>query len=474
MDSTTVLSMASHRMLPLRGDDVAVLADRSTGWCIVRKPEYDTLINYLADGNRTLANSDPKNRQVLTTMWDAGLLLANKQPHPDTVPTPQAYPDALLLKLTGGCNFDCSYCYDYDAKRFKARLDFERIKEIISFLLTKREKLGIVFHGGEPLLRFNLVQETVEYALQQAGSAARVGFAIQTNGSRFDDQVISFLEEYNFSVGISLDGATEESNALRTVRRGPTPLEYVKALLDKYPGFVRNRCGFLAVVSRTSAPHLPDFALWLQDQGISGLSFSFLDLIGRGETLVDERLTPDEAVDLYKRLVSMIRSGEIRDLALKSIIGRIRNLFTFQPRDLCHKGPCGAAGEFLVLDAEGGLRSCDCIYNPFFVLGGRDSKVPENSQHSARIALVDRHQRLRDSGPQCSKCSLFGLCGGTCVAKAIAHHGRADTVDPVECALALYIYPELLQEFADGGRMPLFEYFHRHRHAAPDFSSEKL
>jgi uncharacterized protein len=121
-----------------------------------------------------------------------------------------------------------------------------------------------------------------------------------------------------------------------------------------------------------------------------------------------------------------------------------------------------------------GLAPCDCVYDPFFVLGDGRSAVPRNDDSDARRAVVDRHAVLRDGTAECGTCALFGLCGGTCVAKAIAHHGRSDAVDPIECALSKYLYPELLREFAAGGELPLFEYYLRHRHVPAEIAPELL
>lgn len=105
------------------------------------------------------------------------------------------------------------------------------------------------------------------------------------------------------------------------------------------PQFVRQRCGFLAVASRTSAPGLPAFARWLQDFGVQGMSITFLDLAGRGADLADERLSPEQAVDLYAGLLEMIRNGQLHSLALRNLVARMNNLFTLQSRDLCYRGP---------------------------------------------------------------------------------------------------------------------------------------
>ncbi len=199
-----------------------------------------------------------------------------------------------------------------------------------------------------------------------------------------------------------------------------------------------------------------------QEEGVGSLSLSFLDLTGRGKAMLHERLSPEEAVEVYRTFIGLIRAGDIEALALRSLTSRIGNLFTFQPRDLCHKGPCGASNEFVVLDAEGATRTCDCIYDPFFELGERTGPIPPNASSRPRLQIIERHDWLRTDGPVCATCPLFGLCGGTCVAKAIASNGRSDSVDPIECAVVRYIYPVLLRELASADQQPLINYYYRH------------
>ena len=450
---------ASHRTLALPGEDLAVLADHNSGWCVLTRDEYLSL-------NAVLPVTIPQAAApaALDRLWAAGLATRDGLHADHALYEPSTYPTAVLLKLTGTCNIECEYCYDYDDKRFKAQQSFASIRDTLQRLLDRQDRISIAFHGGEPLLRFGLIQQVVEWL---APYRARVGYSIQTNATRFTPAVLDFLEKHEFSVGISLDGLDEASNALRTTRRSPTPLEGVQRLMRERPDFVRERCGFLAVASRTSAPGLPAFATWLQAFGVSGLSITFLDLAGRGAGLADQRLSPHEAVDLYRTLVGMIRRGEIRELGIRNLIARMHNLFMLQSRDLCYRGPCGAAADFLVLDAEGGQRTCDCVYHPYFEITAADADAPSESQ-PARRAILDRHAWLRTEGETCATCPIFGLCGGTCVAKAIVRTGTDRSVDPVECALSKYIYPELLREFVAEER-PLFEYYARHEHKPFEF-----
>jgi uncharacterized protein len=458
------LALAPHRILPLKNGDVAILAERNTGWCVVHEDEYHRLVAFLGGAPLTISQVSDASKRTLLDLWNAGLLLAGKQYHPETKRPLDRYPSSLLLKLTGACNFDCTYCYDYDRERFKARLDLDRICTAVDFLLSKREHLSITFHGGEPLLRFDLIQNIVNYTLGHLDQVSRVRFSIQTNGALINDEVVSFLEKHNFSVGISIDGKGEISNRLRPTRgRSLSAWGHVQRLFDEYPEFVSGRCGFLAVASKTSATSLPDFALWLQEQGVRGLTITFLDLTGRGINLFDEKLTPTQAVSLYARFIDLIRAKKIEELALNSIISRINNLFTFRPQDFCHKGPCGAAGEFLVLDAEGTFRTCDCIYDPYFELGKDQAEMDNFLGNPARHAIQERHEWLRDEGADCSSCALFGLCGGTCVAKAIANNGTPQSIDPIDCAITRWIYPLLIEEFTCGGKTPILDYYRIHK-----------
>jgi len=465
--SSALLSLAPCRTLALRSGSLALLAERSTGWCIINRSGYTTLTEHLGRP-RGFDDFDPTVHPLLAQLWNAGLLYADGRAHPEYTPKAAEYPSSLLLKLTGACNLECTYCYDYERERFKANADFERIREAIVFLLSKRQDLALVFHGGEPLLRFDLIEAIVEFALKTAGDRNRLRFSMQTNGTLLNARIIRFLEEHQFSVGISLDGITDASNGLRLLHNGSSSLQKITSLIQQYSDFVREHCGFLAVVSRTSAPHLPEFALWLQELGIRGLTISFLDLTGRGTELAEEKLTPSEAVTVYALFIDMIRRGAINRLSLHSLISRIDNLFTPMPRNFCHKGPCAAADDFLVLDAQGTFRTCDCIYDDFFLLGDKSKALVNIIQHPARDAVRERHSWLRDSSPLCHKCPLFGVCGGTCVAKAIANHATPLSVDPTECALSQYIYPELLNEFDSAesnpqSGAPLLSWYHRHR-----------
>ncbi len=116
---------------------------------------------------------------------------------------------AFTIILTDRCNFRCSYCYQKKADRW---LDIRTIKKALDFFwpcLT--EECYINFYGGEPLLAFDQISETVAY-LERLNRARKrkIHYAITTNGSLLTEEILQFLDEHAFSLLLSFDGWAQD------------------------------------------------------------------------------------------------------------------------------------------------------------------------------------------------------------------------------------------------------------------------
>ena len=85
----------------------------------------------------------------------------------------QAPIGTLVLTLTTGCNLGCSYCYREDLESPKAAqvMEHETALQAIDLLLRQaadRDRVGIVFFGGEPLTRFAAIRALTQEALARA------------------------------------------------------------------------------------------------------------------------------------------------------------------------------------------------------------------------------------------------------------------------------------------------------------------
>ena len=92
----------------------------------------------------------------------------------------------ILVNYT--CNFKCIYCYSA-AGRSLRQIDFKQIKAVIDYLFCsgkKQENPYIINFsgGGEPLLNFDLIRQTVDYIKEvNRDKHYRYDLGLVTNGS---------------------------------------------------------------------------------------------------------------------------------------------------------------------------------------------------------------------------------------------------------------------------------------------------
>lgn len=134
----------------------------------------------------------------------------------------------LILQVTQRCNLRCSYCtysgiYDSTQRVHSNKdMNFETAKQAIDFFLKhsrERNQIHIAFYGGEPLLRFDLIKQCVDYALNNC-EGKDITFGMTTNGTLLKGDIADYLNEHGFQVGISLDGNKEEHDANRVFVNG--------------------------------------------------------------------------------------------------------------------------------------------------------------------------------------------------------------------------------------------------------------
>lgn len=110
---------------------------------------------------------------------------------------------SVCLNITNRCNMNCSYCFEtVRAMNFK---DMEKSNIDILFKILSEEmpdySPGFAFIGGEPTLRLDIV----EYTLQKSVECTGKHYArIYTNGSSNVDELITIARKYkNLSIQVS-------------------------------------------------------------------------------------------------------------------------------------------------------------------------------------------------------------------------------------------------------------------------------
>lgn len=132
----------------------------------------------------------------------------------------------LILQVTQQCNLRCGYCaYSgnyYNREHSNQRMSWDIAKKAIDFYLQRSkesEKLCLSFYGGEPLLEWSLIQQSVQYILEQKGDQP-ISFHMTTNATLLTKEKLDFLIKHKFHLLISLDGAKESHDANRKFASG--------------------------------------------------------------------------------------------------------------------------------------------------------------------------------------------------------------------------------------------------------------
>lgn len=155
--------------------------------------------------------------------------------------------DKLTLQITQQCNLRCKYCIYSEGSNPNQRshssnlMSLEMAKAALMFYrqhTIDMDKVVIGFYGGEPLLAYSTIVQTVEYA-EEIFAGKEISYNITTNGTLLTDEIIDFLLEHDFYITFSLDGPKEVQDRNRVFRDGKgsydTVINNIRKVFAKNP-----------------------------------------------------------------------------------------------------------------------------------------------------------------------------------------------------------------------------------------------
>lgn len=115
----------------------------------------------------------------------------------------------INLWITKQCNLTCKYCYE--KQQFNKYNEVDKIDDIILWMKKNINDIEkVIFHGGEPLLKFSYIKQIVS---ELVAIKSNIMFGITTNGTIWNNNIRDFFIEYkdNFSsdITVSIDGDKE-------------------------------------------------------------------------------------------------------------------------------------------------------------------------------------------------------------------------------------------------------------------------
>lgn len=345
----------------------------------------------------------------------------------------------LILELTQSCNLRCEYCKHcgtYPMERTHRNIDMSQTIAFGAIDFARNhsthfegKNLSVGFYGGEPLLRFELLKKTVDYAKSILDK--EVHFSITTNGTIMNDQILDFLISEKMSVQISLDGPQNIHDRYRkTINLQGSHSEIIsnlRKILERDEKYYHNYIGFNIVFS-------PPFLLeqvrqyYQHEPLVRQQQFAF-STVDPYDTSFYNRFDQTQVWQEYNSAIDRIGEDFIT-MSTESpphfdnfawqyfctILHRIhRRPIASMPNELYPNGICTPGLQRLYIDATGAFYPCErCTHYKIGDLGkGFDLKAIE--------VLVNEYLEISS---ECLSCWAVRLCS-SCYVSAF----RGDRLD---------------------------------------------
>ncbi len=348
----------------------------------------------------------------------------------------------IVLNVNTGCNLACTYCYKEDLAKPAAgkRMDFATAARSVDMLLevgAQRERVNVVFFGGEPLTNVPLIREVVGYAEDVVARAGKkVDFSLTTNATLLTPELIDWFDAHRFGISVSMDGpqAVHDRNRRTVGGKGTYDVvaRKVRMLLERYrsrPVGARVTIGSGQVDVEAIHAHLRG-ELGFHEVGYAPMT---------GSDTAGEALSEQEMIDVH---AAFERLGE--HYLAEALAGRNNGFSNMHQlmTDL-HEGrrksvPCGGGVGLLAVDAGGDLNLCHRFTGsdlPTF--GNVATGIDVGALSSFVEKAVDRE------GTHCATCRIRNICSGGCYHESYARYG-----DPHH---RTYHYCNLLRRWVDFG-----------------------
>ena len=350
---------------------------------------------------------------------------------------------SITLQVTQQCNLRCTYCIysetNNPGQRSHAnkRMTKETAKKCIDFLLEHSrdvdDRLSIGFYGGEPLLEFDLIKYTVQYAKERLFGKS-LYFHMTTNATLLKDEILDFIIQENISVLVSLDGGKEIHDRNRRFLNGQGSFDIVIKNLQEY---IRRNNGEPPSISIVLNPEytFSEYDLFFKQNPI----YHSLSPSGLDDDYTPEKISASSAFVeqmTYEDFILLLHAfGRVK----KEFVSPLENMFlqgiyitidelgrSGLATKTSHSGPCPPGIERLLVDVDGNLFPCERVSetSACMKIGTLDLGFDKNNSYDLLNIC-----RLT---PECKDCWVLPYCA-ICAGRADENGALSATAKRQHC-----------------------------------------
>lgn len=329
-----------------------------------------------------------------------------------------------MIVITLRCNCLCKYCHassaDLSAKNFD--MDWDTAKKTIDMIFqTPSRDIKIEYQGGEPLLNWEVLKQSVLYAkFLNKIAKKKLGFVICTNLMQVTLEQLEFCKKHSIEISSSLDGTKELHDENRKSR----------SLNSSYDAFIQNckmtrdilgteGCSPLLTITRSNIGRLRDVIDEYVANGFNTIFLRALNPYGNAIKNKDSLgYSTEEFVSAYKdalRYIIELNKRGINFVECYTALFLSRILTPFSTGFVDLQSPSGAGISGAIYNYDGKIYPADearmlaRMGDDYFCLGTVDDNY----------AAVFGGEMLRrivknscvETMPVCSECAYQQYCG---------------------------------------------------------------
>lgn len=340
---------------------------------------------------------------------------------------------ALCLHVAHDCNLKCQYCFAEEGEYHGCRsmMSAEVAKKSIDFMIENsghRKQIEIDFFGGEPLMNWEVVKETVAYARAREIETGKLfRFTMTTNGMLLDDEKIEYLNKHMYNVVLSMDGRKEVNDKMRPTPNGKGSYDII---VPKFKRLVEKRGDGQYYLRGTFTHHNLDFFEDVKHMNDIGFDEVSVEPVVAPSTM-DYALQVEDIpmiCEQYEKLAYYMLEKERK--------GEGFNFFHFkvdlQGGPCIHKrlAGCGSGTEYLAVTPQGDLFPCHQFVGLEQFKMGNVFEGIQNKQIRCDFEKCNVYSKK-----ECKSCWAKFYCSGGCSANSYNFHGDIHHVYEVGCEL---------------------------------------
>ncbi len=338
---------------------------------------------------------------------------------------------SLLIKPASAvCNLDCAYCFylDREADPYKAlpgrRMSLETLERLVdTYLFYSYPNSVFAFQGGEPTLAgLPFFQKLVEFQQRFGRNGQSVSNALQTNAVLVDRNWCQLFHEYNWLVGVSLDGPEELHDRYRFNKEGRGTWKRVMAAVELMQA-EKVEFNVLCVLSQANVEKPQELYRFFHKLGIDNVQYIPLSEFDKNGEPLPFTITPEqygrflcETFDIWWPDRRKVRVRFFDNLA-EALAGQ-------KPGSCTLHETCDS---YVVVEYNGDIFPCDFFVESVWKLGNINvDSWPEIARRRKRYEFAANKTIPH---PLCQACEYRAICHAGCPKFRHARHRRFDDLD---------------------------------------------